>query len=291
MRTAPAIANLLFFPMMFLSGSAMPFAFLPDGVKRFARLLPTTYLVDTYSSVIVRGEGLLADRRIARRAARHRRRRHRADLDAVPMGRHRSDSAQGAGHHRRRVCAPRSAWRRSPRRRSAWATCQARGASSPATPRDRCACCAARRSSTALGGRIVNARVVIRDHRIAEVSLDDERVPLPEGAVVEDLRGRYLIPGLVRFARALGRLRRHRRGADRADRRSDGARLRRHARSGRDLGGVADRRPREHAIAVGRRGGGPSSARRARSSPARRSPRRAGIRRRCSRSCRGWPSS
>ena len=58
-RTAPAIANLLFFPMMFLSGSAMPFAMLPDGVKRFARLLPTTYLNDTYSSVIVRGEGLL----------------------------------------------------------------------------------------------------------------------------------------------------------------------------------------------------------------------------------------
>ena len=59
MRTAPAIANLLFFPMMFLSGSAMPFAFLPEGVQRFARLLPTTYLVDAYSSVIVRGEGLL----------------------------------------------------------------------------------------------------------------------------------------------------------------------------------------------------------------------------------------
>ena len=27
-----------------------------------------------------------------------------------------------------------------------------------------------------LGGRIANARVVIRDHRVAEVSLDDERV-------------------------------------------------------------------------------------------------------------------
>jgi ABC-2 type transport system permease protein len=43
-KTAPAIANLLFFPMMFLSGSAMPFAFLPEGVKRFARLLPTAML-------------------------------------------------------------------------------------------------------------------------------------------------------------------------------------------------------------------------------------------------------
>src|SRR5688572_28860220 len=60
MRTAPAIVNLLFFPLMFLSGSAMPFAMLPDGVKRFARFLPTTYLVDSYSSVIVRGDGLTA---------------------------------------------------------------------------------------------------------------------------------------------------------------------------------------------------------------------------------------
>ncbi len=58
-RTAPAIANLLFFPMMFLSGSAMPFAVLPEGVQRFARLLPTTYLNEIYSGVIVRGEGLL----------------------------------------------------------------------------------------------------------------------------------------------------------------------------------------------------------------------------------------
>jgi imidazolonepropionase-like amidohydrolase len=48
-----------------------------------------------------------------------------------------------------------------------------------------------------LGGRIVNARVTVRDHRIAEVSLDDDRVPVPEGATVEDLKGRYLIPGLI----------------------------------------------------------------------------------------------
>ena len=47
-----------------------------------------------------------------------------------------------------------------------------------------------------LGGRITNARVVIRDHRVAEVSLDDERVALPDGATVEDVRGRFLIPGL-----------------------------------------------------------------------------------------------
>jgi ABC-type multidrug transport system permease subunit len=92
-RTAPAISNLLFFPLMFLSGSALPFAMLPDGVKRFARFLPTTYLVDTYSSVIVRGEGLMS---IAGslRAPRRRRGGHRADSDALSLGRDRPDSTQ-----------------------------------------------------------------------------------------------------------------------------------------------------------------------------------------------------
>ena len=91
--TAPAIANLLFFPMMFLSGSAMPFAMLPEGVQRFARVLPTTYLNEIYAGVIVARRRHLAAGRLARRAPRHRRRRHRPDVDAVSMGRHRSDSA------------------------------------------------------------------------------------------------------------------------------------------------------------------------------------------------------
>ena len=37
-RTAPAISNLLFFPLMFLSGSALPFALSPDGVANGSRV-------------------------------------------------------------------------------------------------------------------------------------------------------------------------------------------------------------------------------------------------------------
>jgi imidazolonepropionase-like amidohydrolase len=48
-----------------------------------------------------------------------------------------------------------------------------------------------------LGGRITNARVVIRNHRVAEVLLDDERTPLPEGATIEMLSGKFLVPGLL----------------------------------------------------------------------------------------------
>ena len=54
-KTAPAITNFLFFPMMFLSGAAIPFAFLPEWMQRLARLVPTTYLVESLQGIIVRG--------------------------------------------------------------------------------------------------------------------------------------------------------------------------------------------------------------------------------------------
>ncbi len=110
------------------------------------------------------------------------------------------------------------------------------------------------------------------------MSLDDERVPLPEGAAVEDLRGRYLIPGLVRLSRALGRLGRHRRWhpIEHTDDRlahDYGATLAAGVTSVVSLTDdldnmrIARRPPWRRA----------SSGRRARSSPGRRSPRAAGI--------------
>ncbi|MGE0864171.1 MAG: amidohydrolase family protein [Vicinamibacterales bacterium] len=195
MRTAPAIANLLFFPLMFLSGAAMPFAVLPDGVKRFARLLPTTYLVDAYSSVIVRGDSLLPI----------------AGSLAVLLG---------IGVVGVVLTSMLFRWEGTePISRRALATIAVAfvgvlGASALAAPAFRMGELPGTRTIEAgaaegqvlvlrgatvldgLGGRIVNARVVIRDHRISEVSLDDDSAPLPEGAIVEDVRGRYLIPGL-----------------------------------------------------------------------------------------------
>jgi len=195
MRTAPAITNLMFFPLMFLSGSAMPFAVLPEGVQRFARLLPTTYLVDAYSSVIVRGDGLLA---IA------------GSLAALI----------GIGVVGVVLTSMLFRWEGTdPISRKSLATIAAAfvmvlGVSALAAPAFRMGELPGTRTIEAgaakgqvlvlrgatvldgLGGRIVNARVVIRDHRVAEVSLDDDRTPMPEGAVVEDLHGRYLIPGL-----------------------------------------------------------------------------------------------
>lgn len=195
MRTAPAIANLLFFPLMFLSGAAIPFAVLPDGVKRFARFLPTTYLVDTYASVIVRGDALWSI--VGPLAV------------LVALGAVGVVLAsmlfrwEGTDPIPRRSLATIAIAFAATMSVAAFAAPAFRMSEMPSTRQiqagDALGQVRVLRGATVLdglGGRIVKARVVIRDHRVAEVTLDDERVPLPEGAVVEDVSGRYLIPGL-----------------------------------------------------------------------------------------------
>jgi imidazolonepropionase-like amidohydrolase len=194
-RTAPAIANLLFFPMMFLSGSAMPFAVLPDSVKRFARLLPTTYLNEIYSGVIVRGEGLTT---LAGSLA--------VLLVIGAVGMVLTSMLfrwEGTDPIPRRSLAMIAVAFTLTLGVSALAAPAFRMGDVPGTRRVEAGEAKGQllvlRGATVLdglGSRITNARVTIRDHRIAEVSLDDDRVALPEGATVVDLHGRYLIPGL-----------------------------------------------------------------------------------------------
>lgn len=195
-RTAPAISNLLFFPLMFLSGSAFPFAMLPDGVKRFARVLPTTYLNESYAAVIVRGEslwsiagtlavllslgaiGLLLTSMLFRWEGTEPIPRRSLALIAAAFAVTLGVSAAAAPAFR---LAEMGGARRIDPGDAKGKVLVLRGA----TVLD------------GLGGRIAKARVVIRDHRIAEVLLDDDRVALPEGATVESLEGRFLIPGLI----------------------------------------------------------------------------------------------
>ena len=58
MRSAPPVANLIFFPMMFVSGAAVPFAILPPFLQAAGRVLPSSWLVEGLQGVLVRGEGL-----------------------------------------------------------------------------------------------------------------------------------------------------------------------------------------------------------------------------------------
>ncbi len=57
-KTAPAITNVLFFPMMFLSGAAVPFFMLPEWLQTIAKFLPATYVVEVLQGIMVRGESL-----------------------------------------------------------------------------------------------------------------------------------------------------------------------------------------------------------------------------------------
>ncbi len=59
MRSAPAIGNLIFFPMIFLSGAALPTEMLPGWLQVFGRLLPTTYLVEALDGVMVQQQSLV----------------------------------------------------------------------------------------------------------------------------------------------------------------------------------------------------------------------------------------
>lgn len=194
-RTAPAIANLLFFPLMFLSGSAFPFAMLPDGVKTFARMLPTTYLNESYAGVIVAGQGIWP---MAGTLA--------VLIATGVIGMILTSMLfrwEGTDPIPRRSVAMIAAAFAVTLGIAALAAPAFRIAEMPGTRRIDAGAAGGQvlvlRGATVLdglGGRIANARVVIRDHRVAELSLDDDRVPVPEGATVEDVRGRFMIPGL-----------------------------------------------------------------------------------------------
>lgn len=57
-RSAPALTNLLVFPMMFLSGSAMPFFALPGWIQQIGRFLPATYLNEGLQRAMIQGRPL-----------------------------------------------------------------------------------------------------------------------------------------------------------------------------------------------------------------------------------------
>ena len=194
-RTAPAISNLLFFPLMFLSGSAFPFAMLPEGVKRFARFLPTTYLNDSYSGVIVRGESVWA---LAGSLA--------VLLVLGAVGVLLTSMLfrwEGTDPVPRRSLAMIAVGFVVTMGVAAIAAPAFQIAEFPGTrridPGDAIGTVTVLRGATLLDGlgrRIEKARIVIRDNRVAEVSLDDDRVAVPEGASVVDVSGRFVIPGL-----------------------------------------------------------------------------------------------
>jgi ABC-2 type transport system permease protein len=57
---ANAFANIVFVPMLVLSGATLPVGFLPDWIRPASSLLPATALVNLLQGTIIRGEGAYA---------------------------------------------------------------------------------------------------------------------------------------------------------------------------------------------------------------------------------------
>jgi imidazolonepropionase-like amidohydrolase/ABC-type multidrug transport system permease subunit len=195
MRSAPPIVNMLFFPLMFLSGSAFPFALLPDAMKRFARFLPTTYIVESLQGVIVRGEGLsLLVGPLAILALLGATGLVLSSMlfrweGTEPISKKSLGVILGAfavvmvGAS---LVAPAFRMGEFPGTRTI-------------EPGDALGKVRVLRGATlldGLGGRIENSRVVIRDHKVTEIGIDRTVDALPSGAETEDLTGKFLIPGL-----------------------------------------------------------------------------------------------
>jgi imidazolonepropionase-like amidohydrolase/ABC-type multidrug transport system permease subunit len=195
MRSAPPIINLLFFPLMFLSGSAFPFALLPDVMKKVARFLPTTYAVESLQGVIVRGEGLslllgplailtllgLVGITLSSMLFRWE--------GTEPISRRSLGIILGiftALMIGAAVVAPAFRMGEFPGTRSI----------EPGEAKGQVRVVRGATLLDGLGGRIENARIVIRDHKIAEIGIDRSGDPLPAGALIEEAAGRFVIPGL-----------------------------------------------------------------------------------------------
>lgn len=55
-RTAQAIGMALYFPMLFLSGSAFPRAMMPPGVQKMSSVLPMTHVNELIGGLWLRAE-------------------------------------------------------------------------------------------------------------------------------------------------------------------------------------------------------------------------------------------
>jgi imidazolonepropionase-like amidohydrolase/ABC-type multidrug transport system permease subunit len=200
MRSAPALSNLLFFPMMFLSGAAMPLYLMPHWLQRVAALLPATYVVELLQAAIVRGNffsrlwpaaaillvtGVLAfafDARLFRWERRQPIDRRGLALAVVCLAAVylaafllgvRLEAARGPAGQGGPAAAPKPAPAVSAGTRVLQGMTILDGS----------------------GGRIEGGRVVLDGPRI--VSVGAAEGPPPAGVPVTDLSGLYLIPGLI----------------------------------------------------------------------------------------------
>lgn len=58
LQESQILTNLLYFPMLFLSGATFPIAMLPKWAQTISQFIPSTYLINGFQGILIRGEGL-----------------------------------------------------------------------------------------------------------------------------------------------------------------------------------------------------------------------------------------
>lgn len=194
-KTAPAVNNLIFFPMMFLSGAALPLFMMPDWMKSLAHFLPATYVVEILQGIIFRGLGFT---KLALPAA------VLVLTGLLGFGLNsllfRWESSEPIRKKNLFIAVGSIlaiyllVFLFSPGLTSAEkpVSSESRGS------REETGVTVLRGMTIidGLGKRISPGRIVLEGNRIRSAGADDQS-PIPEGARVEDLSGKYVIPGMI----------------------------------------------------------------------------------------------
>lgn len=193
MKSGPAISNLIFLPMMFLSGAAVPLFLMPAWLQKASRLLPATYVVEILQAAIFRGFtpdriatpaaillltgfiGFAFNAFLFRWESKEPLNRKGLLLTLVIL-----------------AVVYGTAFARSVRLDS---TRPPGASANRAKPGAGAQVLAGMTILDGTGGRIENGQVVIENGKIVEVLSEEDG--LPEGVAVTRLPGQFLIPGLI----------------------------------------------------------------------------------------------
>lgn len=194
MKTAPAITNLLFFPMMFLSGAAFPFFMLPSWLQSIGKMLPATYVVESLVGVIAHGDSLsdltgpllvLLATGIVAFALNSLLFRWEMEEPLEIKKLLLSIGGLAAIYLAAAMLIPGLKMAVRPE-----------SAGDNATSEETVRVLAGVTVLDGQGGRFENARLLLRGHKIERI--DTERsAPVPEGAIVDAFSGAFVIPGLI----------------------------------------------------------------------------------------------
>lgn len=205
MKSAPAIGNILFFPLAFLSGAAMPLFLMPDWLQQVARLMPTTYVVEVMRGAVAWGEGpwtmpvplvvllLTGLVGLAFDAALFRWESEDA-LDRRPLLALLGSLALVSLAVFLADVDLRSAIR--PGLGGPGGGLSTAETLPNPVAADDVEVFVGMTVLDGKGGRLENARLVIRGERVVELVPHDDS-PAPDDVVVHDLSGRFLVPGLI----------------------------------------------------------------------------------------------